>query len=101
MLYLDVRVIVVSGCVSSTDVFLWGSSWSCTDVVCILLACRYTIACSPCLCSLCLEEILCLVCGGCENAMVFWDIASLSIQLALDTEASNLFSCFEAELSYL
>jgi hypothetical protein len=32
-------VVVVCRCVSSTDVFLRGSSWSCIDVVCVLLTC--------------------------------------------------------------
>jgi hypothetical protein len=50
-------VVVVCRCVSSTDVFLWGSSWSCIDV-CVLLACRYMIAFSPCMCSLYLREVL-------------------------------------------
>jgi hypothetical protein len=59
-------VVVLCRRVSSTDVFLWGSTWSCIDVVCVLLACRYMIAFSPCLCSLYLEEGLCLVRCGCK-----------------------------------
>jgi hypothetical protein len=46
---------------------LWGSSWSCIDVVCVLLACRYMTVFSPCLCSLHLGEVLRLACGGCET----------------------------------
>jgi hypothetical protein len=37
--YLGVVVV----CSSSTDVFLWGSSLPCTDVVCVL-TCRYVTA---------------------------------------------------------
>jgi hypothetical protein len=58
---------VVYRCVSSADVFLWGSSWSCIAVVCSLLACRYVTAFSPCLCSLYLGKELCLVSGGYET----------------------------------
>jgi hypothetical protein len=54
----------VCRCFSCTDVFIWGFSWSCIDVVCILLACRYAIAFSPCTYS-------CLVCGGCEADITF------------------------------
>jgi hypothetical protein len=39
MCFLDVVGLCRS--VSSTDVFLWGSSWSCTDAACALLACMY------------------------------------------------------------
>jgi hypothetical protein len=53
--------------VSCTDVLLWGSFWSWIDVVCVLLACRYMTAFSPCLCSLYLGEVLCLVFVGCET----------------------------------
>jgi hypothetical protein len=61
-------VVVVCRCLSSTHVFLLGSSWSCIDVTCDLLACRYMIAFSHCLCSLYSGEILCLVCGGCATS---------------------------------
>jgi hypothetical protein len=54
-------VVVVYRCVSSTDVFIWGSFWSCVDVVCVLLACRYVIMFSPCLCFLYEGQVLCLV----------------------------------------
>jgi heme exporter protein D len=47
MFCLDVAV--VCRCVSSTDVFLSGSSWSCIDLVSDLLACRYMGAFSPCI----------------------------------------------------
>jgi hypothetical protein len=60
-------VVVVHRYVSSARVIIWGSSWSCVDVICVLLACKYVIASSPCLCSLCLGEVLCLVGGGCET----------------------------------
>jgi hypothetical protein len=53
--------------VSYTDVFLWGSSRSFIDVIYVLLACRYMIASAPCLCSLYLGEVLCLMCGDCET----------------------------------
>jgi hypothetical protein len=33
-------VVVVCRCVSSTDVFLWASSWSCIEA-CVLLPYRY------------------------------------------------------------
>jgi hypothetical protein len=54
-------------CVCYTDVFLWGSSWSCIVALCVLLSCRYMITFSSCLCSLYLGEVLCLACGGCET----------------------------------
>jgi hypothetical protein len=60
-------VVVVCKNISSTDVLLWGSSWSCTEVVCVLLACMYITAFSPCLCYLYLGEVLRLACGGCET----------------------------------
>jgi hypothetical protein len=56
------RLVVIVVCVSSVDVLLWGSSWSCIDA-CVLLACRYVTAFSPVLCSLYLEEVLCLICA--------------------------------------
>jgi hypothetical protein len=40
--------------------FFGGSSWSCIDVVCVLLACRYMNAFSPCLRSLYLGEVFVL-----------------------------------------
>jgi hypothetical protein len=66
MFFLD--IVVMSRCVSSTNIFIWGCSWSCINVyvVCVLLACRYMIF-SPCLYSLYLGEVLCLVCGACET----------------------------------
>jgi hypothetical protein len=56
--------VIVCRCVSSADMFIWGSSWSCIDiwVVSVCLACKYMIVFSPCLCLLYLGE----VCGGCE-----------------------------------
>jgi hypothetical protein len=51
---------------SSTDLFLWRYSLPHTDV-CVLLTCGYMTAFSPCLCSLYLGEVLCLVCGGCKT----------------------------------
>jgi hypothetical protein len=29
------NIVVVCRCVSSTDVFVWDSSWSCVGVVCV------------------------------------------------------------------
>jgi hypothetical protein len=58
-------VVIVSRCISTTNVFLWGSSWFCIDVF-VLLACRYVIAFSRGLCFLCCV-VLCLLCGGCES----------------------------------
>jgi hypothetical protein len=42
----------------SADVFIWGSPWSCIDVVCVLVACRYMIEFPPCSCSLYLGEVM-------------------------------------------
>jgi hypothetical protein len=59
------NIIVVCTCVSSTDVFLCGSSWSCIDVF-VLFAFRCRVVFSPCLCSLYSGDVLCvLLCGGC------------------------------------
>lgn len=44
-----VGVVVVCRCVSSTDVFLWGSFWSGIELICVLLAYRYVITFRPCL----------------------------------------------------
>jgi hypothetical protein len=63
MFCMDIMLCV---CVSSIDVFLWGSCWSCNDVVYVLLACRCVIMYSP-LYSLYLGDVLCLVCGDCET----------------------------------
>jgi hypothetical protein len=49
MFCLDVVVVVSYVDVSATDMFLWGSSWSSIDEVCLLLASRSKIAFSPCL----------------------------------------------------
>jgi hypothetical protein len=57
-------VVIVCICVSFTDVFLWGSPWSCIDVVCASLACSMNKL-SPCLCSLYLGEMLCPECDCC------------------------------------
>lgn len=46
--------------------FIWPSAWPCIDVGCVLLASRYMIAVSLCLCSLYLREVLCPACGGCQ-----------------------------------
>jgi hypothetical protein len=59
MFYLD--VVVVCRCVSSTDVFLWGSYWSFIDEICVLLACKYVIAFLPCLCFVFFDKC-CLLC---------------------------------------
>jgi hypothetical protein len=69
MFCLDVAV--ACRFVSSTNVFLWGSSWSCVDVIHVLLVCRYMTAFSPCFCSLYLGEVLCIVCDGCETELIF------------------------------
>jgi hypothetical protein len=37
-------------CLDVVDVYLWGSSWSFVDVMCVLLACKYVITFSSCLC---------------------------------------------------
>jgi hypothetical protein len=63
-------VVVECRCVFSTDVFLWDPSCSCNYIVYVLLACMYMIAFSPCLCSLYVGVMLCLICGGCETVSV-------------------------------
>jgi hypothetical protein len=63
-------VVVASRCVSSTDVFVWDSSWSCTDTSCVLLDFMYMIAFYPCPCSLYFGEVFCLVFGGCGTVSV-------------------------------
>jgi hypothetical protein len=59
----------VCRCVSSTDIFhyVFSGSWNNVFVLCVLLVCRYMIVSSPLFCSLCLGEVLCLVCGGCVS----------------------------------
>jgi hypothetical protein len=68
--YFLLDVVVVCRCVSSTDVLLWCSSWSCIDAVCVLLASRHMIAFYPSLFSLYLGQVLCLVCSGCKTDLV-------------------------------
>jgi hypothetical protein len=57
-------------CVPFTDVCLRGFCWFCIDFVYALLASRYIIRFSPSLCSLYLEEMLCLLCSGCEIFLI-------------------------------
>jgi hypothetical protein len=75
MFVLD--VVVACTCVSSTEVLLWRSLWSCIVAVCVLLTCMYVTAFSLCLCYFYVREVFCLVRGGCHIMRTFSDLFNM------------------------
>lgn len=74
--------------------FIWASAWSCIDVACVLLASRYMIAFSPCLCSLYLREVLCPARGACQAFSSNERVNAYQINFVVHVSSSLYFDLF-------